>query len=87
MFLLIKSMMDIWGAGKLGNPEYIPLRNVWVIAYLVILLGGITKTDQVDKLLWLTMGVGVFFNNQLKMKKARISKETARESSTQPNEN
>lgn len=38
-------------------------RNVWLIVFLVMLLGGMTKTDQIDKLLWMVLGISVYFAN------------------------
>jgi hypothetical protein len=34
-----------------------------------MLLGGITKTDQTDKILWLTMGISVVFQRMLEREK------------------
>ncbi len=37
------------------------LINFWIIVFVVLLLGGITKTDQADKLLWLVFGLSSYF--------------------------
>jgi O-antigen ligase len=34
------------------------LAQVWLIVLIVILVGGLTKHDQYDKLLWLVLGIG-----------------------------
>jgi O-antigen ligase len=73
MSLLINTLVNLWSAGKVADTEFIPLRNVWLTVYLVMLLGGITKTDQTDKLLWLIIGVGVFFFDQAKLQKNNLS--------------
>lgn len=63
MLLLIKSVKDLFMAGRNRDPAVKSLASTWLIVLLVIMLGGITKTDHVDKMLWLTMGIPVFFNN------------------------
>jgi O-antigen ligase len=37
------------------------LVNFWMIVFIVMLIGGITKTDQADKLLWLVIGLSSYF--------------------------
>jgi O-antigen ligase len=37
------------------------LINFWIIVFIVMLIGGITKTDQADKLLWLVIGLSSYF--------------------------
>ncbi len=69
--LLGKCLLDLWKAGRIKDPQFKALRNVWLIVLVVMVLGGLTKTDQVDKLLWLTMGVSVFFNNLAKMERRK----------------
>jgi O-antigen ligase len=71
VFLLIKSLQNLWPGRKISDPKIALLRNIWFVVFVVMLLGGITKTDQTDKMLWLTMGVSVFFHGQLKLEKLK----------------
>ena len=34
---------------------------IGIIVFVVMLIGGITKTDQADKLLWLVIGLSNYF--------------------------
>lgn len=49
---------------KISSIEMIKIRNVWLIALVVMLIGGITKSDHADKLSWMVMGLSAFFANQ-----------------------
>lgn len=72
VLLLMISLANIWrarNASGVGNTD--PLPNVWCIVFLVMLFGGMTKSDHIDKLIWLTMGVGVFFQNQIRVQTQR----------------
>lgn len=44
------------------------LKITWLISYLVLLMGAITMNQAGDKLLWLIMGVSVFFSGPLSMR-------------------
>ena len=41
--------------------KYSILINFWIIVLVVMLMGGITKTDQADKLLWMVLGLSSHF--------------------------
>ena len=62
--LIIKTIQNFWRGGNSGDHELILLRNAWFTVFVIMLLGGVTKSDQADKLIWLTMGVSIFFDNQ-----------------------
>ena len=63
--IIVRSLMNFWKARHFQNSELLELRHIWLIVFLVMLIGGITKTDQVDKLLWMVMGLSVYFNGQV----------------------
>ena len=56
--------------------ELVGIRNAWVVIFATMLLGAITKSDQADKMLWLIMGISVYYRNHPKFgyKKDSISK-------------
>jgi O-antigen ligase len=66
--LLILSVRNFLRAGNVTDQAIVSLRSVWLVAFLVMLFGGITKTDQADKMLWLAMGASVYFNSQVESK-------------------
>ena len=74
--LLINSFQNFWRAGSIEDPAIKSLVNIWLTIFVVILLGGMTKTDQVDKMLWLTMGISVYFRNLSSMKTRKILEES-----------
>jgi len=43
---------------------FVALRDIWLIVFLVMLLGGITKSDHADKFTWMVMGLSTFFIRQ-----------------------
>lgn len=49
---------------KINDLEQLTLRNSWLIALIVMLLGGITKSDHADKLSWMVMGISLYFARQ-----------------------
>lgn len=46
------------------DDERTKLVRVWFIIFIVMLIGGLTKSDHADKLTWAVMGVSVIFANQ-----------------------
>jgi O-antigen ligase len=67
--LLGRSMLNLWPGRKVSDPNVALSRNIWFIIFVVMLLGGITKSDFADKMIWLTMGVSLFFQRQLEREK------------------
>lgn len=65
--LLFRTLWNFQKSRSIVNPEYKPIVNAWLIVFIILLLGGITKTDQADKILWLSMGSSIFFSNQLRI--------------------
>lgn len=64
--LLISVVHSLLKSRKKLDEEWKPIANVWLIVMIILLIGGITKTDQAEKILWLTMGVITFVANQTK---------------------
>lgn len=61
------------------DDENSKLTRVWFIIFVVMLIGGLTKSDHADKLTWAVMGFSVMFANQsrslaLETKKQKISR-------------
>jgi O-antigen ligase len=59
--MLISSLLAYWRASRWSPPAQAAIARTWLIVLVVILLGGLTKQDQYDKLLWMSLGVGACF--------------------------
>jgi hypothetical protein len=57
--LFITALRSLWSASRTPDPVISNLAWTWLIALVVLLLGGITKTDLANKMLWLTIGIGM----------------------------
>jgi len=55
------------------------IRNVWLVVLLVMLIGGITKSDHADKLSWMVMGLSVYFQDKKEMNREKTSNQTVKE--------
>lgn len=64
MFLMLKTVQNLWQLISSDKNET-SVYKVWLVVFVVILLGGITKTDQVDKMLWIVLGVGACLPRQV----------------------
>lgn len=62
--LLSSALKSLWQAARLSNPVASSLAWTWFIVLVLLLLGGITKNDHFDKLLWLVLGIGVSYTWQ-----------------------
>jgi O-antigen ligase len=56
--LLFVSFLTLWRATRLADPATASLARTWFIVLAVLLLGGLTKDDQYNKLLWIVLGIG-----------------------------
>jgi len=65
LLMLFSALGNILRAGNTNDASLTSLRNVWLIVFIVFMIGGITKTDQADKLLWVGIGASVYFRNRL----------------------
>lgn len=59
------------------DDQWKPIANVWLVVMVVLLIGGVTKTDQAEKILWLTMGAGTYVayrtKNAIPLKRQGVS--------------
>jgi O-antigen ligase len=62
LMMLMSGVRSLWRAARLPNREISALAWTWLLAFSVMLLGGLTKHDQYDKLLWITIGVSCHFD-------------------------
>ena len=68
--MFVTALKNFWEADVKNDPENLTLRNAWLIAFLVMLLGGMTKSDQADKLTWMVMGLSVYYAQHAPVRKA-----------------
>ena len=86
MIILGLALKDYLKVGQNPNPDLDGLRTIWLIVFLVLLVGAITKTEHTDKLLFMVMGLSVYFatlaktsvEEKLQMEKARVEPGTQR---------
>lgn len=62
VLMLFKSLQNIRRVIYIDDADIISLRNTWLIVFLAMLLGGLTLSIHYDKMLWLPIGVSVYFN-------------------------
>jgi O-antigen ligase len=64
MPLLILSLRNFLQSSRIDDVGSIALRNVWLIVFLVVLVGEATANGTQDKLLWFLIGVSAAIHNQ-----------------------
>jgi len=64
--MLMVSWKSLWQSRRLNDLTLSSLGRIWFVVLIILLVGGITKSDQADKLLWLCVGVSGFFHHQIK---------------------
>ncbi|MBK9926023.1 MAG: O-antigen ligase family protein [Anaerolineales bacterium] len=57
--MLISTIREIWTLRNLSDPSIITLAQTWFIVFVIMLLGGLTKHDHYDKLIWIMVGIGI----------------------------
>lgn len=55
--LLISSLRIFWKSQKANDGGLALIGKTWLVAFVLILIGGITKHDHYDKLLWFMIGI------------------------------
>lgn len=65
VIMLLKTFRIIWRSGYSDDSDGMPLKTIWIVIFMVLLLGGITKSDQADKLLWIVIGLSTYFYKQI----------------------
>jgi O-antigen ligase len=51
------SLLSLWHGVRSASSERKRLLSTWLIVLVVMLLGGLTKQDQYDKLIWFSLGM------------------------------
>jgi hypothetical protein len=69
--LLYAALRNLLVGNPWEDPDARSLRYTWLVVLLVMLVGGITKTDQAEKMLWVAIGVSAHFHNRLEGSKER----------------
>jgi len=62
--LITTSLKNFWQIKINNDTEKLMLRNAWLVAFIVMLVGGITKSDHADKLTWMVMGLSLYFSKE-----------------------
>jgi O-antigen ligase len=64
--LIGTSLVALWRATRCADKELSPLAKAWLTVFVVLLVGGLTKHDLADKLLWSCIGVGFYFELRIR---------------------
>jgi len=64
IIMISTTVRNFWQSDVKNGTQILILRNAWLIAFIVMLVGGITKSDHVDKLTWMVMGVSMHFHRE-----------------------
>lgn len=62
MLMLLSALSTYWKTLRSGSEEQKSIAMVWMIALIVMMLGGLTKHDEYEKLLWVTIGASLCFH-------------------------
>lgn len=65
--MLITALKNFRLDEGVNKPGGLSLQDSWLIAFIVMLVGGITKSDQANKLVWMMMGASVYFSQGAKI--------------------
>jgi len=77
MLMFYTTLKNFWTSTIANEVESLALRNAWLIAFIVMLIGGITKSDHADKLTWMVMGVSLYFSNQPQGVRSQVSQKSS----------
>lgn len=66
VLMILFSIRNFLAINKKASSEILSLRNIWLIVFVALLIGSMTKNDHYEKFLWFMMGVSVFFQNYVK---------------------
>jgi O-antigen ligase len=55
--IIVLALKNFWQRARFGEAQFADANWIWFVVLIVLLLGGISKTDIVDKLLWFMIGV------------------------------
>ena len=59
--MIVTALRGYWRGIRTLPPDQSAILKIWLIVSIVILIGGLTKHDQYDKMLWLTLGMSGCF--------------------------
>ena len=62
--LVLSAIAALWRSMNEMDVEMAALARTWLIVLILILLGGIVKHDQYDKLLWIVVGMSVALSSR-----------------------
>jgi O-antigen ligase len=84
LWLLVAAYSSVRRARLSYDPPSREIARTWQIALIVLLVGGLTKHDQYDKLLWLILGAATSFGAGYRLYVQRLGAEQAMAESRSP---
>lgn len=70
--MIISSLKNYHQGKKSDDPTIKSSQRVWLSAFIIILLGLLTKSGNYDKLLWFFMGMSTNFSNRFSLQEEKI---------------
>lgn len=61
MLMFLSALNAYWKTIRNGSQEQKSIAVIWMIALIIMLIGGFSKHDQYEKLLWVTLGASLCF--------------------------
>lgn len=68
----INAIKGYWNASRDTTQEEAYITRAWLVATIILLIGGITMTQSAEKLLWISVGVGQFYSLKFPTHTGRI---------------
>ena len=62
MLMLLSALDSYWKTIRTGTRSEKSIAIIWMIALIILMIGGMTKHDQYEKLLWSTIGASLCFH-------------------------
>jgi len=57
--MLFSSLREMWRLRNSEDALVVALAQTWLVVFVIMLLGGLTKHDHYDKLIWIVIGLGI----------------------------
>jgi O-antigen ligase len=84
MGLLFTPLVSLLKRRRYLDSDFRNIATVRIIVFIVLLVGGMTKTDQVDKVVWLTLGMLTFLSIRSKTRQKELSAQTTQANGESP---
>lgn len=67
MGMFVATFLNLLKSKVSSEESGLTLSKIWLITFIVMILGGLTKSDHADKLTWAIVGISALFANQSRL--------------------